>query len=48
MAVLATMASCSDDMKVQPGYIGPSDPKIENGKMTPEVLLSFGRLSDRE
>ena len=46
MAVLATMASCSDDMKVQPGYIGPSDPKIENGKMTPEVLLSFGRLSD--
>ncbi len=46
MAVLATMASCSDDMKVQPGYIGPSDPKIEDGKMTPEVLLSFGRLSD--
>ena len=46
MAVLATMGSCSDDMKVQPGYIGPSDPKIENGKMTPEVLLSFGRLSD--
>ena len=46
MAVLATMASCSDDMKVQPGYIGPSDPKIENGKMTPEVLLSFGRRSD--
>ena len=28
------------------GYIGPSDIKIENGVMTPEVLLSLGRLSD--
>lgn len=27
-------------------YIGPSTIKIENGEMTPEVLLSFGRLSD--
>ncbi|MCQ2147262.1 MAG: prolyl oligopeptidase family serine peptidase, partial [Bacteroidales bacterium] len=27
-------------------YIGPSDMKIENGVMTPEVLLSMGRLSD--
>ena len=27
-------------------YIGPSDIKIVDGKMTPEVLLSFGRLSD--
>ena len=28
------------------GYIGPSDVKVENGVMTPEVLLSLGRLSD--
>lgn len=28
------------------GYIGPSDIQVENGVMTPEVLLSFGRLSD--
>ena len=28
------------------GYIAPSEIKIENGVMTPEVLLSLGRLSD--
>ncbi len=28
------------------GYIGKSDIVIENGRMTPEVLLAFGRLSD--
>ena len=28
------------------GYIGKSDIVIENGKMTPEALLAFGRLSD--
>ncbi|MBP9998295.1 MAG: S9 family peptidase [Bacteroidales bacterium] len=28
------------------GYIGPSDVKVESGVMTPEVLLSLGRLSD--
>ena len=27
-------------------YIGPSQIQIENGVMTPETLLSFGRLSD--
>ena len=27
-------------------YIGPSDIKAENGVMTPEILLSLGRLSD--
>ncbi|MBR1927528.1 MAG: S9 family peptidase, partial [Bacteroidales bacterium] len=27
-------------------YIGPSGIKAENGIMTPEILLSFGRLSD--
>lgn len=28
------------------GYIGKSEIVVENGKMTPEVLLAFGRLSD--
>ncbi len=28
------------------GYIGKSDIVIENGHMTPEALLAFGRLSD--
>ena len=28
------------------GYIGESDIVIENGQMTPEVLLALGRLSD--
>ena len=27
-------------------YIGPSEIKAENGVMTPEILLSLGRLSD--
>ena len=46
VAVLA-IASCKDsEMKPQKGYIGPSDPEIVDGRMTPEVLLSLGRLSD--
>ena len=28
------------------GYIGRSEIVIEDGKMTPEALLAFGRLSD--
>lgn len=28
------------------GYVGPSNIKIEDGVMTPETLLSLGRLSD--
>ncbi len=37
------MNGCKDDTS---GYIGRSDIRIENGVMTPEVLLSLGRLSD--
>ncbi|MBO4434810.1 MAG: S9 family peptidase, partial [Bacteroidales bacterium] len=36
--------SCT--MKPQQGYIGPSDIKIPDGRMSPEVLLSLGRLGD--
>lgn len=28
------------------GYIGPQEPVVENGVLSPGVLLSFGRLSD--
>ena len=38
--------SCQFSPEVDPAYIGPSDIRIEDGRMTPEVLLSFGRLSD--
>ncbi|MBP5636071.1 MAG: S9 family peptidase [Bacteroidales bacterium] len=36
--------SCT--MKPQQGYIGPSDIKVDDGRMSPEVLLSLGRLGD--
>jgi len=45
LAVLC-MACTNSQMKPQKAYIGPSDPVIEDGRMTPEVLLAFGRLSD--
>lgn len=32
--------------KVESHYIGAAEPQIENGIMTPEVMLSLGRLSD--
>ena len=45
MAALLCLA-CNPSMKKAQDYIGPSDIRVEDGKMTPEVLLSFGRLSD--
>ena len=41
----ATMISCNSQKPAE-GYIGPSDIQIADGRMTPEVLLSLGRLSD--
>lgn len=38
--------SCNQKNDDSAGYIGPSDIKVEDGVMTPEVLLSLGRLSD--
>ena len=38
-----TMTNCKKD---DSGYIGRSEIQIENGVMTPETLLSLGRLSD--
>ena len=43
---IMTAMSCQSSPEVDPAYIGPSDIRIEDGRMTPEVLLSFGRLSD--
>ena len=46
-AALVLCLSCTkNEMKPQQGYIGPSDIQITDGRMTPEVLLSLGRLSD--
>ena len=45
-ATLAIVACSSNEMKPQKGYIGPSQLEITDGHMTPEVLLSLGRLSD--
>ena len=43
MAVL--LASCDGNMNEEKGYIGPSEAP-SSGRMTPEVLLSLGRLGD--
>ena len=45
-ATMAIVACSSNEMKPQKGYIGPSQLEITDGHMTPEVLLSLGRLSD--
>ncbi len=41
-----SIMSCTQTQEADPAYIGPADIRIEDGRMTPEVLLSFGRLSD--
>ena len=45
-AMCAAIACKQNQMKPQKGYIGPSNIEITDGHMTPEVLLSLGRLSD--
>jgi len=35
-----------EKLKPEPAYIGESDYRTENGRMTPEMLLAFGRISD--
>ena len=41
-----TIMKNSSETPQEDGFIGRSDIKVENGQMTPEVLLAFGRLSD--
>ena len=44
---LFTMAACNNDKTAEDSaYIGPSEITVEDGHMTPEVLLALGRLSD--
>ena len=45
-AVLALAACNNAEMKPDKAYIGPSSLQVEGGHMTPELLLSLGRLSD--
>ena len=45
-AVLALAACNNTEMKPDKAYIGPSSLQVEGGHMTPELLLSLGRLSD--
>ena len=45
-AIVAVAACKTNEMKPQEGYIGPSRMEIADGRMTPEVLLALGRLSD--
>lgn len=47
-AALVTIMSCAqkNETRTETGYIGPSGIKVEDGRMTPEALLSLGRLSD--
>ena len=44
--VMALSACNNSDMKPDKAYIGPSSLQVEGGHMTPELLLSLGRLSD--
>src|ERR1035437_936001 len=43
MTIAVVAASCSS--KVETPIIGKQQPKIENGRMTPEVLWAFGRVA---
>ena len=46
LAISALLAmNCTSEEK-SADYIGPSQIEIKDGKMTPEALLAFGRLSD--
>jgi dipeptidyl aminopeptidase/acylaminoacyl peptidase len=40
------LISCSTDQKSTEPIIGPSNIKVENGILTPEVLWAFGRLGE--
>lgn len=45
--MMMASTNCTKE-KSSANYIGKSEIKIEDGVMTPEVLLSFGRLSDAQ
>lgn len=43
--IIAALSGCMKKSD-ESGYIGPQQPSIENGVMTPEAMLALGRLSD--
>ncbi|MBO6248344.1 MAG: hypothetical protein J6N54_05985, partial [Bacteroidales bacterium] len=43
---LMIMGCAQNEPEGNGAYIGPSDIQVQDGVMTPEVLLSMGRLSD--
>ena len=47
-AVAIAMIGCTQKSETQEEsrYIGPSDIRIEDGRMTSEALLAMGRVSD--
>ena len=45
-AAVLMMTNCTPKQEADSRYIGPARPEITDGKMTPEALLSLGRLSD--
>ena len=47
-ATVMALIACNSNREMTPqeGYIGPSDIQITDGHMSPEVLLSLGRVSD--
>ncbi len=45
-AGLMAIMSCSSNQEQDPAYIGPCDIKVQDGKMTAEIMVSMGRLSD--
>ena len=45
-AALSIMSCTQQKETTKSTYIGPSEIQVEDGRMTPEVLLSLGRLSD--
>ncbi|MDR1543419.1 MAG: S9 family peptidase [Prevotellaceae bacterium] len=47
MALTAALLSCNSEKNAEK-IIGKSDIKIENGRMSPEVLWAMGRLSDAQ
>ena len=46
IAILLCTMGCNKKQNDESGYIGPSGITVTDGHMTPEVLLSLGRLSD--
>jgi len=46
MALMMFLVSCKNESAPKDEIIGPSNPLVTNGILTPEVLWSFGRLGE--